>query len=145
MFGGKKRTAKNSLGQRKTRYEQTVGRIKFVEKHVPGATRITKHPKYKHYVPPVVTVMEVVAALVFTLVVLPWIIERTPDAPFPTVNLPNLNFPRVDLPTIPLPHVDFPKLPKWLEDIMYWAGKTWPIWVAVYFAVREIRKNNKKK
>lgn len=125
------------------RHEKTAQRIKNVERRYPSVKKVTQHPTFSPWILPLVTTAEVTISLIALLIVLPWLFSLMPDIniPFPAFNLPNINLPTINLPDWNLPF-SMPNLPEWLENIMYWLKKTWPIWFALLMALEASKKNN---
>ncbi|GAA3231826.1 hypothetical protein [Actinocorallia longicatena] len=71
------------------------------------------------------------------------LLERIPR---PAIDLPDWHLPRIDLPDIPVPSFDLPDwaLPGWLSAILHTAKFWGPIVVAIFVALNEIDKNQKK-
>lgn len=123
-----------------SRHQRTSQRVKQLEERFPIMKKATRHPKLQPWIVTIVTTFEVALALLFVLVILPFLSQFLPNIsiPFPSINLPTIPLPTVDLPSIP-----FPSLPDWIDPILYWTGKTWPIWVALIFGIIEVRKKKK--
>lgn len=124
-----------------SRHQRTTQRVTRLEERFPKLKKATRHPKLQPWIVTIVTTLEVAAALLFILVIFPWLTQFLPNInlPFPDFNLPTIPFPDITLPAIP-----FPNLPEWIDPVLYWAGKTWPIWVALIFGIIEVRKNKKR-
>lgn len=108
----------------KRRQDRTIKTIALLEKRLPVTKRLSRSPKYGHWMPSVVAVFGACVPLVLALVLasleglIPW--------------------PHVD---IPFPHmVSLPEPPEWLADVMYWLQKSWPIWIALGFLYLQRRR-----
>lgn len=128
-----------------SRHQRTSQRVEKIEKRYPRLKKVTGHPKVQPWVITIVTAVEVAAALFVVLVVIPWLARFMPSfsIPFPDISLPRIPFPDITLPTIPFPSLPDP--PAWVGHVLYWTGKTWPIWVALIFGIFEVRKKKRQK
>ncbi|MFC6694649.1 hypothetical protein [Nocardioides daphniae] len=88
------------------------------------------------------------AVLVLTRWVLPWLSRFVPNwdlpsIPWPDWNLPSIPWPDIDLPSIPWPDWNLPdvSLPGWVEPVVKYGV---PVLVAVLLALNEARRHRKQ-
>lgn len=141
-----RKKAEEKLEETRKKHDKVYRQILAIEKRFPAFTRISRHPRYGHWVPVGFAVVEVALSFVafglfgYLLSIIPW---PSIDIPFPSIDLPSIPLPDINLPSIPFPDIDFPDLPEWLQTTLYWMKRTWPIWVAVAFAIFSSRKKSK--
>jgi hypothetical protein len=139
-------SANSKNGRPIPRHEKTAKRIEKAEQRYPALRKLTRHPTFGPWILPLATTAEVAAGLFALLVVLPWLLSLMPDVnlPFPKINLPDVTLPAINLPDWKLPF-SLPDMPAWLDSVLYWFGKTLPIWIALFITFRAVRGNDKKR
>ena len=128
----------SGLDAAKERHERTLQKIGWVEKWIPGVSTLSRHPKYGSWVPVAFTIVEVGLGILALIFIVPLLTK----IPWPQMHL---SFPKINLPHIPWPRIELPAIPVWLDTILYWLSKTWPIWLAVSFVVFKIREKYVRK
>ncbi len=136
---------KGNLRPSSRRHDDTLKHVAILERRLPKITKLSRHPRYGRWFPPLVAALEVGASLVAFYLLNLLVMHLVPDIdiPLPDVDLPQLPVPEIQLPSLPLP--DLPPLPAWLQNLLYWSKKTFPIWIAVAYAAYEMRKEKKSK